>query len=150
MVLTAALRTAVEEEVLGETLEGAAPLRASSGEIEDREVFLTQAGHRLPPGDTISINGQLVQMGLTLRCFEKVTQGKRQLKEQFSTWQVLQIGTFFNVNIVKIHLFSSFFPMSTFSFFPVPEATHGETHPTAALVPRHVKPECFGELAVQG
>lgn len=82
---------------MGETLEGAAPLRASSGEIEDREVFLTQAGHRLPPGHT----------------GEKATQG-------------------------------------TILHMAVPEATHGETHPTAALVPRHVKPGCFGELAVQG
>ena len=54
MVLTAALRTAAEEEVSGETPEEAAHLRASSGEIGDREDFLIQAGHRLLQGDTIS------------------------------------------------------------------------------------------------
>ena len=58
-----------------ETRGGAAPLRVSSGEIEDQEDFLIQAGHLLRPGDISETNGLGLKSVWPGRTGAKATQG---------------------------------------------------------------------------
>ena len=136
MVSRAALRTAVGEEVSGETRGGAPRLKVSSGEPGGREDFLIRAGPRLPPGGTMIIDHQPVTITNAPARSHRGKGNSRNNSPHGRFDPFLALSS--NVGIVKT------------SFLPVPEATLDETRPTADPGPHHGKQGSSAELAVQG